>query len=127
MKSIVYWSFNGEIKEWRDYKLFNYSEPQKGNLEKEITDSEYENRYFPAWYVEGGISSIEPVTPEIPLPSKEEISMLRAYAYAHPITGSDKLFSEVSRMKLNKEHGHVEILKKANQRYQEIKDNLPFN
>ena len=58
--------------------------------------------------------------------SKEEVEANRMRAYAHPITGTDKLFSEVSRMQTMGEPGWETVRDKAIERFKEIQALIPW-
>lgn len=61
--------------------------------------------------------------------SKDEIENLRLTAYADPITGSDRYFSEALRMESSPDKDKTEITKvkaKGIERQQEIKALYPF-
>lgn len=58
--------------------------------------------------------------------TRESIERLRALAYSDQITGSDRMFSEASRMKIMGESGHESVLIKAVARYKEIQSKYPW-
>ena len=62
-----------------------------------------------------------------PVPyTREQVERLRNAAYADPQTGTDRLFSEVSRMKLMNEPGWEDAQALAVARYQEIQAEFPW-
>lgn len=66
------------------------------------------------------------IEPPFIAPTKEEVVEHRQIAYADPIYGSDVLFAKANRMQLMGEDGWEEILEEAKQRFQEIKQSLPY-
>lgn len=56
----------------------------------------------------------------------ERIQNWRLKAYAHPITGSDRLFVEAQRMQMMSESGWELIKEQALARYSEIKTEYPW-
>lgn len=64
--------------------------------------------------------------PSTPSPTTKEIERLRLIAYANPLTGSDRLFSEAERMQIMDEDGSEEIKSKAVARYKEIQAQYPW-
>jgi len=62
-----------------------------------------------------------------PVPyTREQVERLRSAAYSDIQTGTDRLFSEVSRMKLMNEPGWEEAQARAVARYQEIQAEFPW-
>lgn len=59
-------------------------------------------------------------------PTKPETEARRLKAYANPVTGSDRLFSEAARMQIMGEDGADEIKSKAIARYKEIQAQYPW-
>lgn len=72
----------------------------------------------------GEIAAYEPPPPKVY--TREEIEVLRAKAYADPITGSDRMFSEASRMQLMGEEGWESVRDAAIVRYNEIQAQYPW-
>lgn len=58
--------------------------------------------------------------------TREQIERLRNTAYSDQQTGTDRLFSEVSRMKLMNEPGWEDAQARAVERYQEIQAAYPW-
>lgn len=58
--------------------------------------------------------------------TKESVEANRLLAYAHPITGTDRLFSEVLRMQVMGEPEWEAIRDKAIERFHEIQGQLPW-
>lgn len=56
----------------------------------------------------------------------EQVHSMRLRAYADPITGSDRYYSEVNRMRLNDISGWEDIKKLGDDRYAEIQESLPW-
>lgn len=66
---------------------------------------------------------------EAPIEKKlnyEDIDRLRIIAYADPLTGSDRLFSESTRMQIMGENGHEEVRARAIDRFEEIQAKYPW-
>ena len=63
---------------------------------------------------------------EPPPLSKEEVEANRVRAYAHPVTGTDRLFSEVLRMQTMGEADWEAVRDKAIGRFNEIQALLPW-
>lgn len=61
-----------------------------------------------------------------PPPSREGIEAIRLRAYANPLTGSDRLFSESKRMQIMGEEGHEDVLARAIARFEEIQAQYPW-
>lgn len=57
---------------------------------------------------------------------QSEVERYRQIAYADPVTGSDRLFSESYRMVLMGEEGADEIRLRAIARFEEIQSELPW-
>lgn len=57
---------------------------------------------------------------------RDVVASARREAYSDPHTGSDRLFTEASRMQMMSEKGWEEVLAKAIQRYQEIQLEHPW-
>lgn len=64
--------------------------------------------------------------PEKPPLSAEEVKELRATAYATPLTGSDCLFAESTRMQVMGENDHEEVRARAIARFKEIQAQYPW-
>ncbi len=58
--------------------------------------------------------------------TKEEIESLRLSSYADPLTGSDRLFSESTRMQIIGENGYEEVRARAIARFEEIQAQYPW-
>lgn len=67
---------------------------------------------------------IQPLEP-LPL-SKEDVEANRMRAYAHPVTGTDRLFSEVIRMQTMGEPDWEAVRDHAIERFNEIKALFPW-
>lgn len=70
-----------------------------------------------------------PVWVDLPAPappSKEEVEVLRLRAYAEPLTGSDRYFSEAQRMQMMGEPGWEAIRDQGAARFQEIQFSYPW-
>lgn len=61
-----------------------------------------------------------------PPPSRERIEAIRLRAYADPLTGSDRLFSESMRMQIMGEEGHEDVRARAIARFEEIQAQYPW-
>lgn len=61
-----------------------------------------------------------------PPPSRERIEAIRLRAYANPLTGSDRLFSESMRMQIMGEEGHEDVRARAIARFEEIQAQYPW-
>lgn len=84
-------------------------EPPKGKILGSL-------KGLPAW-----VNSPDPE----PL-SAIKIEAMRLRAYADPLTGSDRLFSESTRMKIMGENGHEEVRARAIARFEEIQAQYPW-
>ena len=82
-----------------------------------------------------GDRSLVPMTPDEvnshlnPLPSRKsrsDVESLRRRAYADLLTGSDRLFSESTRMQIMGEAGHEEVRTRAIARFEEIQAKYPW-
>lgn len=90
-------------------------------------------RGYKYWDADGKFSMITDIgeeppavhSTEKPAPTDSEVGVIRSIAYADPITGSDKLFAEASRMKIMGEAGYEDVLNNAIIRYKEIKISNP--
>lgn len=104
---------------------------------KEITDIDPKNRFHSSllWvecpettkvgmvYVNGTFK--QPASVKVPL-TKEVVENLRLLAYADPLTGSDRLFLEASRMQMMEEDGWEAVKDLAVTRYQQIQNEHPW-
>lgn len=66
---------------------------------------------------------------EVPVEKKlthEDVDRLRIIAYANPLTGSDRLFSESTRMQIMNESGFEEVRARAIARFEEIQAQYPW-
>lgn len=61
-----------------------------------------------------------------PLPSRERIEAIRLRAYADPLTGSDRLFAQSTRMEVMGEPGHGDVRAQAIARFTEIQAQHPW-
>lgn len=61
-----------------------------------------------------------------PSPTMQSVEIIRLKAYANPLTGSDRIFSEAERMKIMGEEGADLIKAKAIARYKEIQAQHPW-
>lgn len=59
-------------------------------------------------------------------PSRDDVDSFRLRAYADPLTGSDRLFSESTRMQIMGENGHEEVRDRAVARFEEIQAQYPW-
>lgn len=59
-------------------------------------------------------------------PTSQEIDAIRIRSYADPINGSDRLFSESTRMQIMGESGHEAVREKAISRFKEIQAQYPW-
>lgn len=55
-----------------------------------------------------------------------DVRVARLLAYANPVTGSDRLFSEAARMQLMGESGWAEVRSQAKERFLEIQSSNPW-
>lgn len=70
-----------------------------------------------------------PVWVDIPPPpalTRDEVESLRLRSYADPLAGSDRLFSESTRMQIMNESGFEEVLGRAIARFEEIQAQYPW-
>lgn len=58
--------------------------------------------------------------------TRDQVNDLRQIAYANPLTGSDRMFSEAMRMQIMGEDGFEEIRTKAIARFEEIQAAYPW-
>lgn len=58
--------------------------------------------------------------------TSQEIDAIRLRSYADPITGSDRLFSETTRMQIMGESGYEAVREKAISRFKEIQAQYPW-
>lgn len=68
----------------------------------------------------------ELISPGVSKPSREYIESCRLRAYAEPLTGSDRLFSESTRMQIMNESGFEEVRVRAIARFEEIQAQYPW-
>lgn len=68
-----------------------------------------------------------PINIDPPKPGNADIENIRLKAYSDPITGSDRYFSEASRMEAAGEPGFDEVRKAGLARYKEIQEAYPWN
>lgn len=61
-----------------------------------------------------------------PPPSRERIEAIRLRAYADPLTGSDRLFAQSTRMEVMGEPGHEDVRDQAIARFTEIQAKNPW-
>lgn len=73
-----------------------------------------------------GVKPPEGHLTEKPPLSRGEIETLRVTAYADPLTGSDRMFSEAARMQLMEEEGFAAVRSKAVSRFAEIQALYPW-
>ena len=62
----------------------------------------------------------------VPPMTKAEVDTARLHEYANPLTGSDRLFAEASRMKLMGEADYEAVRLRAIARYEDIKAQYPW-
>ena len=60
------------------------------------------------------------LNPPAAILSKEDVEKLRLQAYADPMTGSDRYFSEAMRMQIMGEEGYEEVRAQAVSRFEAI-------
>lgn len=60
------------------------------------------------------------LNPPAAILSKEDVETLRLQAYADPMTGSDRYFSEAMRMQIMGEEGYEEVRAQAVSRFEAI-------
>jgi len=77
------------------------------------------------WIIDenGKINSISIAPKEL---NREEIESARLRAYADPLAGSDRLFSEAMRMQIMGEAGYQDVRSKAISRFEEIQAQYPW-
>lgn len=68
----------------------------------------------------------EPAAYVPPVPTHEQVELQRQLAYADPLTGSDRLFSEAQRMQLMGDPGWEAKRDEAVARYQAIQAEFPW-
>lgn len=117
-------------KEWKDDGTYtDETWPSDAILLDESHLSEFWKRPAPAGYMLGattkGLPTWVEVPPAEPL-SASEIEASRLRAYADPIAGSDRLFSESTRMQIMGENGHEEVRARAIARFEEIQAQYPW-
>lgn len=66
------------------------------------------------------------LNPPEPVLSKDEIEACRLRAYAQPLTGSDRLFSEAMRMQIMSEEGYEHVRAHAIARFEAIQSQYPW-
>lgn len=66
------------------------------------------------------------LNPPNPSLTREQIEALRLRAYADPLTGSDRLFSESMRRQIMGEEGHEDVRARAIARFEEIQAQYPW-
>ncbi len=64
--------------------------------------------------------------PDASPPSRDEIESIRLRAYADPLIGSDRLFSESARMQIMGEPGYDDVKSRAISRFEEIQAQYPW-
>lgn len=72
----------------------------------------------------GSIIGIDPEPPSIP--TREEVETMRLRAYADPVTGSDRYFSEAARMQVMGDAGWEQVRDQGIRRYAEIQNELAW-
>lgn len=97
----------------------------------ELTDSEYailSEGIARGLVVKPGVNGKPILADQEPNPpaTTEDVNESRLRAYSNPLTGSDQLFSEASRMQIMGEDGYESVLARAIARYSEIKDQYPW-
>lgn len=97
----------------------------------EITQSEYE-RIFSGFRkgmrvvtTQSGSPALADKLPPAPF-TKSEIEEFRLKSYANSLTGSDRLFSESTRMQIMNESGFEEVRARAIARFEEIQAQYPW-
>lgn len=76
-----------------------------------------------------GVINERPAWVELPAPlplTREEANVLRLRAYAEPLTGSDRYFSEAQRMQVMNEEGWEAVRAAGVARYKEIQAHYPW-
>lgn len=105
---------------------------------QEVTDIDPNGRFHPetVWvscpsdctagmgYANGRFSM--PVPTAIPPLTRDQIEILRLRAYAHPVTGSDRFFSEATRMNMSGEAGWEDMKNMGISRHMEIQSEYPW-
>lgn len=121
-KFIAYRISDGYIIQWQDDEKFNYPEAPAGVQISEITGEDYDNRKDESWYIKGKITNKAPTPAPLPEKSDEEIATAKRLAHSNVMTGSDHLFVNAMRLKLNSSDGWEQALVAANKRYLEIEE-----
>lgn len=97
----------------------------------EITQSEYERIFsglgkgMRVVTTQGGSPALADKLPPTPF-TKSEIEKFRLKSYANSLTGSDRLFSESTRMQIMNESGFEEVRARAIARFEEIQAQYPW-
>lgn len=112
----------------------------ENGLVVELTDLNPEGRYHPSlewvecddnvsvgWSFDGKAFQSPPTPDTETQPSRNEIEILRLHAFADPVNGSDRFFSEAQRMQIMKESGWEEVMNQGVARYREIQLQYPWS
>ncbi|WLH08655.1 hypothetical protein [Pseudomonas lurida] len=78
------------------------------------------------WRIDGA-GTITATDPELILPTREQMEALRLRAYADPLTGSDRYFSEAQRMQVMGEEGWEEVRAAGVVRFEAIQRLYPWS
>lgn len=78
------------------------------------------------WRIDGA-GAIAATDPESIPPTREQIEALRLRAYADPLTGSDRYFSEAQRMQAMGEQGWKEVRAAGVSRFDAIQTLYPWS
>ena len=127
-KQVIYDVSTGSIIEWQDLEVFGYAEPLPTARLISVTSEQWARQDSLRWVVNGALTSVQPpATEPVIIPrTQEEIEALRLRAYAEPITGSDRFFSEAQRMQIMGEDGWEVVRATAIARFGEIQNEYPW-
>lgn len=117
-------------KEWKkDGTYTDASWPKDAVLLSDAQAGRFWKQSSPDGRILGSTDKGQPVW--IPAPAQApattaDIESSRLRAYADPLTGSDRLFSESMRMQIMNESGFEEVRARAIARFEEIKAQYPW-
>lgn len=99
-----------------DEEVF-YTEPPEGSVEVPFAPDDARMVWNGEYWAD---------MPKPNAPTRSDIEAGRLIAYADPLTGSDRLFSEVMRMQIMSEDGYQDVRALAIARFEEIQAKYPW-
>lgn len=117
-------------EEWKsDGTYTKESWPADAVLLSQSDSDKFWKKSAPEGKILGSMASGQPCwvsTPKKPDPTKQDIELFRLRAYADPLLGSDRYFSEATRMQIMEESGFEEVRDRAIARFEEIQAQYPW-